>query len=66
MVLEVGLAQNIFHSKMKAIKAVFSRAEARLMDERGTKNAALAAFNSNGGAGSRTRIEQSEIRCPYF
>jgi hypothetical protein len=32
---------------MKATEVVFSRAEARLMDERGTKNAASAAFNSN-------------------
>ena len=44
-----------YHSKMKATEVVFSRAEVRLMVERDTKNAASAAFNLNGGAGSRTR-----------
>ena len=51
--------------ELKAAKVVFSRAEARLMDERGTKNAALAAFNSNGGAGSRTRTYEARRREIY-
>ncbi len=53
------------HSKLKAAKVVFSRAEVRLMDERGTKNAALAAFNLNGGAGSRTRTYEARRREIY-
>ena len=32
--------------KIKAAKVVFSRAEAHLIDEQGSKNAAFAAFNS--------------------
>ena len=40
---------------MKATKVVFSLAEARLSDERSKKNAALAAFNLNGGADGRDR-----------
>lgn len=46
--------------KLKAAKVVFSLAEARLMDERSKKNAALAAFNSNGGAGGRTRTYEAQ------
>ena len=41
---------NQFHLSLKAAEVVFSRAEVHLLDERGTKNAASAAFNSNGGA----------------
>ena len=33
---------------IKADRSVFYSCEVRLLDERGTKNAALAAFNSNG------------------
>ncbi len=43
------------HLKMKATKVVFSLNEARLPDERSKKNAALAAFNLNGGADGRDR-----------
>ena len=52
-------------SKLEAAKVVFSLAEALLMVERGKKNAALAAFNSNNGAGSRTRTYEGRSREIY-
>ena len=36
------------------------------MDERTRKNAEMPAFNSNNGAGSRTRLERSDNRVLVF
>ena len=47
---------------MKAAEMVFSRAEVRLMDERGTKNAASAAFNSNDGDPGGTRTHDTKLK----
>ncbi len=40
----------IFHSRLKGVRLVFSSSEARLLDERTRKNAKMAPFNLNGGA----------------
>ena len=48
--IRVELANDL-NSKMKGVRLAFSSFEVRLMDERGTKNAASAAFNSNDGEG---------------
>ena len=44
---------------------MFSSREARLMDERARKNAEMAPFNSNFGAGSRTRTYEGRSREIY-
>ena len=38
--------------EMKGVRLTFSSCEVRLMDERARKNAEMAPFNSNYGAGS--------------
>ena len=47
----VRSAKNSSDLRIKAARVVFSLAEALLLIERSKKNAALAAFNSNGGRG---------------
>ncbi len=51
--------------KMKGARLVFSSREARLLIERARKNAKMAPFNSDFGAGSRTRTYEGRSREIY-